>query len=142
MEARFLAKMTTEQDQILRNLTNIPINRSSAAGINLRDAIRREDLETGIPAQFVVEEVDCRLFWTPEMIGDVSAIWTAAAKAAWGDGHCVAGNLPKRDLEERAARHVASQEEVQKRGTKVVRMGPAPERDEMWQARHGMKGPL
>lgn len=38
----------------------------------------------GIPAQFVYEAADCRLFYEPKMTTNVTAIWKKVADAAWG----------------------------------------------------------
>lgn len=73
------------------------MNRSTDSSINVRDMILRDNLEDGTPAQFLYEEADCRLFYQPEMIRDPKAIWKAAARAAWGDGKCVAGSLPHKN---------------------------------------------
>jgi len=72
------------------------INRSLDSSINVRDAINRVNLEDGIPAQFVYQEADCRLFYEPGMITDVRNIWKKVADVAWGGGKCVAGGLAKR----------------------------------------------
>jgi hypothetical protein len=40
----------------------------------------------------VYEEADCRLYYTPEMTVDATAIWKAVADAQWGGkGKCVTG---------------------------------------------------
>ena len=75
-------------------LNTLAFNRSTDTSINARDNILRPDLASGTPAQFVYEPADCRLFYTPEMIAGPTAIWTAAANAAWGSQKCVAGSLP------------------------------------------------
>ncbi|CAG8953320.1 hypothetical protein HYFRA_00003528 [Hymenoscyphus fraxineus] len=85
-EERMAWKSVTE-------LSNLPMNRSTDSSINVRDMILRDNLEDGTPAQFLYEEADCRLFYTPDMIRDPKAIWKAAARAAWGDENCVAGSL-------------------------------------------------
>lgn len=60
-------------------------------GVNVRDGLRQNDT-TGIALQFVYEEADCRLYYTPEMTVDITALWKAAADAQWGQGgKCVAG---------------------------------------------------
>lgn len=46
-----------------------------------------------MPAQFIYEEADCRIFYTPEMVVDVTAMWQAAADVAWGGKACVAGAI-------------------------------------------------
>jgi hypothetical protein len=94
--AQTLASATPAQLKILSKLTTLPMDRSTFAGVNLRDQILRGNLEDGLPAQFVYEAADCRLFYTREMVKDVTALWEAAANAAWGDGECVAGGFSKK----------------------------------------------
>src|ERR1700709_402506 len=74
--------------------TNLPMNRSTDTSLNVRDHILRPNLEDGLPAQFVYEEADCRVFYEPSMISDVTSIWKRAADVAWGGAKCVAGGLP------------------------------------------------
>jgi hypothetical protein len=77
---------TPEQQAILANLTTLPMLRSTATGVNLRDSILKPNLDDGLPAQFVYEAADCRLFWTAPMVLDVKAVWIAAADAEWEAG--------------------------------------------------------
>jgi hypothetical protein len=66
----------------------------------LRDNILPGNLNDGLPAQFVVEEADCRLYYTLDMINDVTALWKGAAAAAFNGAPCVAGaGITKRDGE-------------------------------------------
>jgi hypothetical protein len=59
-------------------------------GVNVRDGLSKNDTSTAL--QFVYEEADCRLYYTPEMTVDATAIWKAAADAQWGGkGKCVGG---------------------------------------------------
>jgi hypothetical protein len=96
----------TELLNTLSVLSQLPIDRSTSSGVNLRDTILPGNLNDGLPAQFVVEEADCRLFYTLPMITDVTELWKGAAAAAWGGGNCVAGaGLEKReDKKENVAR--------------------------------------
>lgn len=56
------------------------------------------NLNDGLPAQFVIEEADCRLYYTLDMVNDVTALWKAAAAAAFNGASCVAGaGIKKRD---------------------------------------------
>jgi len=72
--------------------SDIPFNRASnGPGVNTRDGLRQNDT-SGIPLQFIYEEADCRLYYTPEMTVDITSLWKAAANAQWGDnGNCVSG---------------------------------------------------
>ncbi|KAJ5038468.1 uncharacterized protein L3040_007326 [Drepanopeziza brunnea f. sp. 'multigermtubi'] len=86
------------QAAILRKITSLPMNRSSVAGLNIRDTIAPSNIDDGLPAQFVRTEADCRLFFTQDMITDVTAIWKAAAGAAFNGGKCIAGGIAQRDI--------------------------------------------
>lgn len=126
--------------------------------INVRDNILRQNLHDGTPAQFIYEPANCRLFYTPAMMGNVTALWEAAAEAAWGGGSCVAGNIGagsnstlsrRAGMYRRGGRPMAAgagagagAESVVRRG--VLDMGDAAEplvRSTFWQARHGRKVP-
>ena len=80
--------------------SDLPYNRvSGGAGVNTRDGLPLNDTE-GVALQFVYEEADCRLYYTPEMTVDITSLWQAAADAQWGDsGKCVTGGTygQKRD---------------------------------------------
>ena len=68
------------------------IGRSTGTpGVNVRDGLAKGDT-SGVALQFVHEEANCRLYYTPEMTVDATAIWKAAADAQWGDNSkCVGG---------------------------------------------------
>lgn len=84
-----------EQLAALQRYTTLPTNRSTFASVNSCDQILRANLEDGLPAQYVTEKADCRLYWTEEMITDVTAVWKGAAKAAFNGGTCAAGSIPQ-----------------------------------------------
>ena len=73
---------------------NMPLFRAASGaspGVNVRDGLAQNDT-TGIALQFVYEEADCRLYYTPEMTVDITALWKGAADVQWGqNGKCVAG---------------------------------------------------
>ncbi|ERT01703.1 hypothetical protein HMPREF1624_02957 [Sporothrix schenckii ATCC 58251] len=79
------------QKAALARYSQLPVLRSSSAALNTRDQILRGNVQDGLPAQFVVEEADCRLYWTAAMATDVTAVWKAAAQAAFNEGACAAG---------------------------------------------------
>lgn len=138
-----LQTATAPQTAILNRLTSLPIERSTSTGINVRDNILPDNLGDGLPAQFVVEETDCRLYWTQPMVTDVTAVWKAAADSAFNGKACVAGGIEKkkRDVES----EVAKKRKVQ--SSKVMRrvMHASMKRDlsaEMgaaWVQRHEVK---
>lgn len=112
-------------------------------------------MEDGIPAQFIYEEADCRIFYTPEMVVDVAAMWRAAADVAWGSKTCVAGAITvgkgvgKRVLSDRLVeRRPAEEREVARRLLEDVR--GRIERGEMdagqrvrgWEGIHGRRVPV
>ena len=86
-----------QQRAAFARYSELPVLRSSAAALNTRDQILRNNVDDGLPAQYVVEEADCRLFWTAAMATDVTAVWKAAAQAAFGGGKCVAGEIMPKD---------------------------------------------
>ncbi|KAL1962724.1 hypothetical protein VTN77DRAFT_9268 [Rasamsonia byssochlamydoides] len=114
-------------------------NRAIDTSINVRDNILRDNLADGLPAQFVYEPADCRLFYEPAMMVDVAATWEAAADAAWGSKPCVNGHLglKKRTLTKRKNLHPARP--LQKRTIK--RFEPL-QKDRFWHYRHGTKVPF
>ncbi|KUJ18450.1 uncharacterized protein LY89DRAFT_615243 [Mollisia scopiformis] len=131
---------TTIQSAFLRPLTNmLPYERSTDTSINVRDNILPGNLGDGTPAQFIYEPADCRLFYTPAMMANVTAIWEAAALAAWGGGNCNAGSLPSSNISSR--RGLGSREEAM-RVTEVVDIHlSTPLRSEEWVAKFAMSFP-
>ncbi|TPX09128.1 uncharacterized protein E0L32_001588 [Thyridium curvatum] len=96
---------TDAQRAALSRYSDLPVNRSTAAAVNVRDQILRGNVQDGLPAQYVYEEADCRLYWTEAMVGDVREVWKAAANAAFKGAKCAHGGI-KRDAkrsEQRAA---------------------------------------
>ena len=131
-----LSTASAAQVAILNRLTSLPIKRSSAAGVNVRDTILPDNLNDGLPAQFVREEADCRLFWTEDMITDVTAVWKAAANSAFNGAKCAAGDLSKRtsEVERSEKRRVVTptvEKPLKKRSTNKM--------SAEWVARHGRK---
>ncbi|KAK3956608.1 hypothetical protein QBC32DRAFT_108921 [Pseudoneurospora amorphoporcata] len=91
---KYLALAKTEaQKKALSKFSLLPINRSSSAAVNVRDQILRDNVNDGTPAQFVVEESECRLFWTLDMVKDVSAVWRRAADVAFSKDKCNVGGI-------------------------------------------------
>jgi hypothetical protein len=98
--AQLAADQTNDTELLatLSTLTELPIDRALVTSLNLRDNILPDNLNDGTPAQFIVEEADCRLFWTADHVKDITNLWKSAATAAWGGGKCVAGDgLQKRE---------------------------------------------
>ena len=75
-------------------MSDLPYYRAASGGspgVNVRDGLGLNDT-SGVALQFVYEEADCRLYYTPEMTVDITALWKAAADAQWGNsGKCVSG---------------------------------------------------
>lgn len=93
--AQQAAELTKDPKQLaeLNRYTDLPLQRSSAAAVNVRDQILRDNVNDGLPAQFVAENADCRLYWTAPMISDVSEIWKAAANSAFNGAKCANGGI-------------------------------------------------
>ncbi|KAI8958307.1 hypothetical protein F5Y11DRAFT_43525 [Daldinia sp. FL1419] len=90
------ARRHTNDSAILETLgkyTTYVTERSTAASLNVKDQILHSYLDDGIPAQFVVEESDCRLWWTAPMVTDITEQWKAAATAAFKGGKCAYGAI-------------------------------------------------
>jgi hypothetical protein len=64
------------------------------ATVNFQDALREGD-SSQTPLQYRYEPADCRLYYTAEMVMDVTATWRAASDARWGGKPCVAGGFGK-----------------------------------------------
>jgi hypothetical protein len=139
-----ISQGTPEQAAVLNKFSDLPINRSSSNSVNLRDNILPGNLNDGLPAQFVVEESDCRLYYTLDMVNDVTALWKAAAAAAFNGAPCVAGaGIAKRDLEAMSAREVSPVEAAidhKRRAEIFKRMDSAFQMDaEKFKAKFGNK---
>lgn len=70
------------------------LNRSSTnAAINYRNSIREDDSSV-TPLQYVYEAAECRIFYTPAMLGSQDALWQRVYGVAFGgeDGACVEGS--------------------------------------------------
>jgi hypothetical protein len=107
----------------VRAYSDLPMNRSLDASLNVRDQILSTNLKDGVPAQFINEPADCRLFYEPSMTVDVRAVWKKAADAAWGSAKCVAGSIPHK-VESRAERRRSSDEMT----ARAIAAGSAPVR--------------
>jgi hypothetical protein len=117
-----------------------PILYSSQAGMNIRDVILPDHIDDGLPAQFVVENADCRLFYTKDMILDVANTWKAAANVAFHGGKCVAGALPKRDGAGSKRQEGPAFRRPKIRRTKTVQVNEETvTKDAAWRLKHGRK---
>ena len=116
------------QDVLLPLTSTLALNRSTDTSINARDNILRSQLNAPdqIPAQFLYEAADCRIFYTPAMVTGPTAIWDAAAAAAFGDGKCVAGSLPGGGATPAAKRSQKASKLAKRTGMKVKRSGAKP----------------
>lgn len=74
-------------------LNNTEIVNLRAAGfqVNAADGIRLGDEVDQTPLQFVFEAAECRIYYTPPMIFDVTETWKAVADTKWGSRKCNAG---------------------------------------------------
>lgn len=130
----FSLATSPEQKKILANITDLPLQRSTKAGINFRDNILRTNLDDGVPAQFVYQAADCRLFWTPPMMEDITEVWKAVADAAFGEDTCWGGKRAKRSPKKPKIWQAPRRKRLQR--------GIQPERSPLWKRKHGEKAPL
>lgn len=129
---------TDEQKAAFARYSDLPLNRSLASVVNVRDQILRDNVEDGIPAQYVREDVDCRLYWTLPMINDVREVWKATANAAFNGGKCVHGGIPRKDVSEVAEvrrDNYLSASSLHEQ-TKVVRRDNPPTHDRLWKDKY------
>lgn len=99
------AASTDAQKAALSRYSDLPMKRSIYAGVNAKDLILRSHLNDGLPAQFVVEKADCRLYHTQAMVADITAMWKATADAGFRGAKCAAGAIsPGRGRKPRAAK--------------------------------------
>ena len=54
--------------------------------------------EDAVPLEFAYEAANCKLFFTWEMMTDITALWRAVALAAWDGGKCVVGSTTESDV--------------------------------------------
>ncbi len=100
-----ISKATTDaQRAALARYNELPVLRSVTAAVNVRDQILRGNVRDGLPAQFVREDSDCRLFYSAAMAADVTAVWKSAAHAAFDSGACAAGYISQEKVPAPAAR--------------------------------------
>lgn len=84
-------QMQVHNKTALESYSEYPMARG-IGGINLRDAIRRND-DQQTPLQFLYEPAHCRIFYTKPMVMDQSAMWKTVADTVWGDGTaCIIGD--------------------------------------------------
>ncbi|QPH04751.1 hypothetical protein C2857_002008 [Epichloe festucae Fl1] len=116
--------------------TTLPMERSVASVVNVRDLILRDNVNDGVPAQFVYEAADCRLYWTAPMISDVTEVWKAAANSAFNGAKCAAGGIAGSKPGRRsAAAAPIHNRRLPVRLSELVDKKPI-HHDEQWKARH------
>lgn len=72
----------------LKAYLTLPTDRSVESELGARDQILPDHMKDGVPAQFLNIPSDCRLFYTPQTVTDVTKMWEAAAASAWGGKAC------------------------------------------------------
>ncbi|KAG9239743.1 peptidase s41 family protein [Amylocarpus encephaloides] len=121
----------------LKGVSLYPISRSVGNGINIRDNILPGNVDDGLPSQFVYEPADCRLYYTPAMVNDITEMWKTAATSAFDGGKCVAGGIKKRYHSGR--RQSAPIKKSPTPRPRVYEKKDVPQRDAYWYVRHGKK---
>ncbi|KAK1978678.1 hypothetical protein LZ30DRAFT_691234 [Colletotrichum cereale] len=129
---------TDKQRAAFDRYSDLPVRRSTSATLNVRDEILRENVADGVPAQYVREEADCRLYWTLPMVKDVTAVWKAAAHAAFGGGKCAHGGIGRNNVTEKAEvarRNYLAASRLRRRFKDFRRAAPV-DRDPFWEAKY------
>ncbi|CAI7669875.1 unnamed protein product [Penicillium discolor] len=93
-EKELLSKSELEQLKALSPAEKSPLQ-YGLLQVNLRDAYSKLDEDSSMPLQFVYEPAHCRLFYTLENFLQPATTWSAAVKAMWGSGECIAGSRLK-----------------------------------------------
>ncbi|KAJ5608192.1 hypothetical protein N7537_004811 [Penicillium hordei] len=93
-EKELLSKSELQQLKALSPAEESPLQYGQLQ-VNLRDAYSKLDEDSSMPLQFVYEPAHCRLFYTLENFLQPATTWSAAVKAMWGGGECVAGSRQK-----------------------------------------------
>jgi hypothetical protein len=79
---------------------NFPLGNStvlaSGSRFNLRNNMHDGDT-TYTPLQFTYEAANCKLFYTPTDIYEITGLWERVAEVAWGTGKCVSGSSVNAD---------------------------------------------
>ncbi|KAF1951614.1 hypothetical protein CC80DRAFT_424511 [Byssothecium circinans] len=97
------ASSSSEATRWLSFLPQEPGINFTDATINFQDTIRKGVEKDGVPTQFLNDTASCRMYYEPPMYLNVTALWTKAAKIAFGkngglDGDaCVAGSLTSKE---------------------------------------------
>ncbi|KAH8661975.1 pyridine nucleotide-disulfide oxidoreductase family protein [Xylariales sp. PMI_506] len=94
-QVQLAANQTTNETLLaeFNRYTTYPLDRSPTTSLNAKDEILRDHLVDGTPAQFVTEYSDCRIYWTEDMHRNITAVWRAAASAAFQGGECAHGGI-------------------------------------------------
>ncbi|TDZ33601.1 Peptidase S41 family protein ustP [Colletotrichum spinosum] len=132
---------TDGQKAALARYGDLPLNRSLAAAVNVRDQILRPNLDDGVPAQFVREPADCRLYWTLPMVRDVAEVWRAAANSAFNGAECAYGGIERTDVSAAAEvrrRDYLAASLLQKRAA-LGRRGAPETGERYWQDKYVLK---
>lgn len=74
---------------------DLVMKRTVAAAVNVRDQILEGNVESGLPAQYVYEAADCRMYWNAAMLNDVTHIWKSASDAAFNNAQCAHGGIAR-----------------------------------------------
>ncbi|KAJ5479937.1 hypothetical protein N7530_005446 [Penicillium desertorum] len=90
-EEELLSKSELQQLKALSPAEESPLQ-YGLLQVKLRDAYSKRDKDSAMPLQFVYEPAHCRLFYTLENVLQPATTWSAAVKAMWGGGDCVAGS--------------------------------------------------
>ncbi|KAJ6148563.1 hypothetical protein N7497_010545 [Penicillium chrysogenum] len=90
-EEELLSESELQQLEALSPAEESPLQYGSLQ-VNFRDGYSKLDKDSVMPLQFVYEPAHCRLFYTLENVLQPATAWSAAVKAMWGSGDCVAGS--------------------------------------------------
>lgn len=140
----------TSDTAALASYSDLPQNRSLDNGLNFSDHILDGNIKDGVPAQYINDPADCRMFFTPAMVvpGGSVEMWEQAANVAWRGKACVQGGIsqgmvsarqavavvePRPEMAQAAADSRARLKEIQMKAL----LYDAPVRMQGWADLHG-----
>ncbi|KAK1621622.1 peptidase S41 family protein [Colletotrichum phormii] len=74
----------------------LPTLAKSGGSFNYRNAYARKRPDS-FPEQFIYEAANCRLFYTADMLANITEIWARSADSAWNKAKCVGGSTVCKD---------------------------------------------
>lgn len=134
---------STDAQSKLSRLSSVYLLNRLRFNVNARDQILRSNVADGVPAQYIYEAADCRLYWTAAMISDISEVWKSAANSAFNGAKCAAGGISRSEHTRTTSRTTGfvSRNALSQRLSESIDTS-AVKSPKMWRAMHNQKAEL